>query len=493
MYGFLAYKGTLQTGRFNVMQLVSPEDISTIQNHFVAWWSPGQWMVPGLLHSLLGCRLGVASIIITVLFSLIGLYGFYRLYRYFEFSIPITITALLIIVLSDAFYTSYIIYQGGEILSFGVFPWFLLFVVKLNKTGWKEMLLFGVFFLICFTAKITLVLYCSLVVCYKIFEEVILSFLYVCRFKKYVSPAIWLSIPWLVTCAGIYFFYFQKGPRPTLIRYFSPQLSDILIPLSSPLSSLMSAQTMIVRAQKIITGGTSHQYVSLTLYFILCIVTVISIYLILKHAQISKKYVSILIVLYAGVSLFFMAGYLFDTNIDKNVRHFKLLGFMFLPVFLSLIQHLKMLRVLTFLFVFYSVSDFIYLKIKWSENRYLSANYFYRNYYDPDNIDKIGAQTYKKLIALDQSAPLQFGKQPVIFFYEGNPDIAIDIKHPGVFETDKLKLSSSKYFGNKATVFIVVTKRTFFSAPDFLRQLLPDYRDFEKIDETNDCLFFKSK
>ena len=135
---FLAYKGTLQTGRFNVMQLVSPEDISTIQNHFVAWWSPGQWMVPGLLHSLLGCRLGVASIIITVLFSLIGLYGFYRLYRYFEFSIPITITALLIIVLSDAFYTSYIIYQGGEILSFGVFPWFLLFVVKLNKTGWKE-------------------------------------------------------------------------------------------------------------------------------------------------------------------------------------------------------------------------------------------------------------------------------------------------------------------------------------------------------------------
>lgn len=493
MYGFLAYKGTLQTGRFNVMQLVNPEDISTIQNHFVAWWSPGQWMVPGLLHSLLGCRLGVASIVITVLFSLIGLCGFYRLYRYFGFSIPIIVTALLIIVLSDVFYTSYIIYQGGEILSFGVFPWFLLFVVKLNKTGWKEMLLFSVFFLICFTAKITLVLYCSLVVCYKIFEEVILFFLRGCRLKKYISPAIWLSIPWLVICSGIYFFYLQKGPRITLIHQFSPQLSDILVPLSSPLSSLMSVQTIILRAQKMITETNSHQYISLFFYFVLSIVTVIAIYFILKQTHISKKYAGILIVLYGGVTLFFMTGYLFDTNIDKNVRHFKLLGFMFLPAFLSLLQNLKMLRVLTFLFLFYGVSDFVYLKVKWSENRYLSVNYFYRNYYDPDNIDKIGIQTYKKLIALDQSTPLQFGKQPVIFFYEGNPDIAIDIKHPGVFETDKLKLSSSKYFGNKATVFIVVTKKTFFSAPDFLRQLLPDYRDFEKIDETNDCLFFKSK
>ncbi|MBX3255533.1 MAG: hypothetical protein KF862_15460 [Chitinophagaceae bacterium] len=149
-----------------------------------------------------------------------------------------------------------------------------------------------------------------------------------------------------------------------------------------------------------------------------------------------------------------------------------------------------MLKGLIFLFMIYSFVDFIYLKNKWSKNRYVSINYFYRNYYNLEDVDKIDEQTYKKIIALDRSTPLERGKgHPVIFFYEGNPDIAIDMKHPAVFETDGVK----EYKGNGADIFIIVSKKTFFLSPDFFKRLLPGYHGFKKIDETGGHIFFQSE
>ena len=492
IYGFLAYKGTCQTGWFNVMQLVSPENISTIQKHFIAWWSPGQWMAPGILHSLFGCRLGIASIIITVLFSLIGLYGFYRLYQYWGFSIPIIIIALLIIVLSDVFYTSFIIYQGGEVLSFGIFPWFLLFVVKLNKFSWKTSFVFLVFFLLCFVAKTTLIVYCSIIALYKMAER---SFSFSKgrnRNAKY-RVILYLGLPWLLSCATISIFYLQKGPHITFIEKFGPELSDILVPFSSPLSGILSGQTIILRIQKIIVGNIGDMYISLSLYFLLGIIIVIGIYRASKQQSVSSSYLRLLIILYIGISLFFITGYLFNANIDKNVRHFKLLGFLFIPVFVALFKNINIPRWIVLVFVIYSVSDFVYLKNKWAKNRYVSINYFYRNYYNPDDVDGIDIQTYKKIIALDQSMPLQADTRPVVFLFEGNADLAIDIKHPAVFETEQAKLGSVAYNGSGADAFIIVSKKTFDSAPHFLKLLLPDYREIRKIDETDHYLFFKSE
>lgn len=493
MYGFLAYKGTLQMGGFNMMQLVSPENITNIQKHFVAWWSPGQWMAPAFLQLLFGCRLGIASILITILSSGLGIYGFYKLYKYFGFSLPVIITSLLILLLSDSFYSSFIIYQGGEVLSFGIFPWFLLFIVKLNKFSWKTSVFFLAFFLLCFTAKTTLVLYCSIAVLYKIAEKELHFLKDRTNRKAQYNAMLCLGLPWLLSCISIKIFYLQKGPHISFIKEFSPELSDILVPFSSPLSGILSGQTIMLRIQKMITGHMQDMYISLSLYFISGVIVVIAIYRASRQQSISTSYLRFLIVLYIGIFIFFITGYLFSANIDKNVRHFKLLGFMFIPVFVSLFRNINILRGIVFVFVIYSVSDFIYLKNKWAKNRYVSINYFYRNYYNLDDTDGIDIQTYRKLIALDQSTPLQEQTRPIVFFFEGNADIAIDIKHPAVFETEQAKLGSVAYKGKDADVFIIVSKKTFDSVPHFLKLLLPDYREIRKFDETDNYLFFKNE
>ncbi|OJY84469.1 MAG: hypothetical protein BGP14_19735 [Sphingobacteriales bacterium 44-15] len=493
IYGFLAYKGTRQTGIFNVLQEVSQQNVATVRKLFVAWWSPGQWMAPAFLQLLFGCRLGIASIIITILSSGLGIYGFYKLYKYFGFSQPVIITSLLILLLSDSFYNSFIIYQGGEVLSFGIFPWFLLFVVKLNKFSWKTSVFFLAFFLLCFVAKTTLVVYCSIIVLYKIAEKNLSLLKGRLNWKAEYNVILCLGLPWLLGCVAIDLFYLQKGLHITFIKEFSPELSDILVPFSSPLSSILSGQTIILRIQKMITGDIRDMYISLSLYFILGVIIVIGIYRASKQQSISSSYLRFLIVLYIAISFFFITGYLFSANIDKNVRHFKLLGFLFIPVFVALFRNINMLKGIVFVFVIYSVSDFIYLKNKWAKNRYVSINYFYRNYYNLEDIDGIDIQTYRKLISLDQSTPLQEQARPIVFFFEGNADIAIDIKHPAVFETEQAKLGAVAYKGKDADVFIIVSKKTLGSVPQFLKLLLPDYREIRKIDETDHYLFFKSE
>src|ERR1044071_8727383 len=76
LYGFLAYKGSMQTGSFNMIADVSPNNINLVQKEFVSWWSPGQWVVPGLIHYVTGIKLGLASIITTLLFAAAGMAGY---------------------------------------------------------------------------------------------------------------------------------------------------------------------------------------------------------------------------------------------------------------------------------------------------------------------------------------------------------------------------------------------------------------------------------
>jgi hypothetical protein len=119
--GFLVYKGTVQSGAFNCRAEISYVNLNLDDLIFVSWWSPGQWLCPGLFSYLLGIKLGVSAIIITILCSISGFVGFYKLFRFFEFSKEISLYSLLLIFCSYTFFYSFIVYQGGEILSFGIF------------------------------------------------------------------------------------------------------------------------------------------------------------------------------------------------------------------------------------------------------------------------------------------------------------------------------------------------------------------------------------
>ena len=116
-YGFLAYKGTLFFRQFNVIQQIPVNDMGRVNPVFMSWWSPGQWLFPGALNAVLGIRLGVGAILVSVIALVTGFIGYYRLFLFFNFSFAISLLSILIIFSSSTLYYSLIVYQGGEVLN----------------------------------------------------------------------------------------------------------------------------------------------------------------------------------------------------------------------------------------------------------------------------------------------------------------------------------------------------------------------------------------
>ena len=124
---------------FNYVARTNLDNIATDAVSFASWWSPGQHLVPGLLESA-GLPLGLAIVVVVGLFSLLGLAGWYALYRSFGFPATSSAIAMAIIAFARHFALPFGIYNGGEILVFGVGPWFLLLLWRLRRLGWSAVL-----------------------------------------------------------------------------------------------------------------------------------------------------------------------------------------------------------------------------------------------------------------------------------------------------------------------------------------------------------------
>ena len=112
-----------------------PQDIAKDISTFMSIWSPGQHVVPGVLEEL-GLSLGHAVIATVAVFSVIGLLGWWALYRAFGFPPHVIAISLALIVCSRGFAFPFVIFIGGEILLFGIAPWFLLLVWRLRGLRW---------------------------------------------------------------------------------------------------------------------------------------------------------------------------------------------------------------------------------------------------------------------------------------------------------------------------------------------------------------------
>ncbi|MDP3163586.1 MAG: hypothetical protein Q8N31_26530 [Reyranella sp.] len=129
--GFLILEAMKRGGPFNEMPVPDPADISRDMGFFVAWWSPGQYLVPGLFKAL-GFDLGQAITITVALCSALGLVGLHFLYRSWGFP-PLSI-AITLLVLAGArlFSHQFAYYGGGEIILFALTPWFLLLLFRMR-------------------------------------------------------------------------------------------------------------------------------------------------------------------------------------------------------------------------------------------------------------------------------------------------------------------------------------------------------------------------
>ncbi len=73
-YGFLALRSMLDGGPFNYVISPDPKNIADNIKTLLTWWSPGQYLVPGIFV-LLGASYGLAISLSTLIASLLGVLG----------------------------------------------------------------------------------------------------------------------------------------------------------------------------------------------------------------------------------------------------------------------------------------------------------------------------------------------------------------------------------------------------------------------------------
>jgi hypothetical protein len=138
-WGFVGWDTRSRTPAFNHAAGLDPSDISREAEGFVTMWSPGQHVLPGLLEEA-GISLGAALVAVSAIFSVLGLAGWFALYRSLGFPLRTAMVALAIVACSRFFNLPFSTYNGGEVLQFGVAPWFLLLVWVLRDLRWFAML-----------------------------------------------------------------------------------------------------------------------------------------------------------------------------------------------------------------------------------------------------------------------------------------------------------------------------------------------------------------
>jgi hypothetical protein len=136
-FGFLAWRGFLEGAPFNHILEPDPVDIARDRTTFFAYWSPGQYLVPGVI-ALLGVRLGTAIVLTAGGALLIGLLGWLRIARAFAFPAAAGLLLAATLPLLRFSTLTFGIYTGGEALLQAALPWMILLSLRVPRAGAAE-------------------------------------------------------------------------------------------------------------------------------------------------------------------------------------------------------------------------------------------------------------------------------------------------------------------------------------------------------------------
>jgi hypothetical protein len=123
--GFLALKNFEAGGLFNYIHSVLATDVSKTKVEWLSWWSPGQYMIPYFLKTILHLSF-INSVKATVIFSIVVFVpGVIILFRYFNFSLRVSLFCVLIFLMQRMIFINTWGYDGGDILFICFLPWYL--------------------------------------------------------------------------------------------------------------------------------------------------------------------------------------------------------------------------------------------------------------------------------------------------------------------------------------------------------------------------------
>jgi hypothetical protein len=252
-----------------INSIISPDaaDISRDRVSRITWWSPGQYMVPGVF-TLLGLRLGVALSLTAGVSLLCCLLGWIQFAKYF--ALGPTITILLVLLVATFRYSTlpFGIYNGGEILLQGITPWLFLAGCRVPSASFLRAA--GLVFIaiwISFFAKLT-----GLIVVGAILTAAGVEAL--ARLRQVTAGMVGGAVGAIVAFGSLYVAWFSHGTTPASGTGWSFHFGYLLFALGAPWGAGISWTDMLTSLlfnarHPLLKGALGNGDLSVFLWFLL--------------------------------------------------------------------------------------------------------------------------------------------------------------------------------------------------------------------------------
>lgn len=337
-YGWMTWKAMQKGAPFHHTFKVDESDISRDVFEPLPFWSPGQYLLPALLLKM-GFSMLHSITILTSLAAILGLIGFYFLFLEFGFSPEVSLISILVISLARIFSNAFVVYEGGEILFFGMMPWLMLISLKIkDHLGWKAMAMLavagwvGIF--LKFTAELVLLATYSSMIMVRVLRKP--GFL-----KGFLE-----NWKWILMLGGLWLFDYVACsiifPHPMYSTgMVIPKLKSLMLIVAGPFMSIMALDSFLAR----VLMHPSHVLVDLEHsaigFPVLAVISVGFYVFLFKRFLQNRVYV---IWLGCFILVFFsMFAFLFSFkwHVGEEVRHFRAVGYLMLPGFICMILESK--------------------------------------------------------------------------------------------------------------------------------------------------------
>jgi hypothetical protein len=463
-WGFLVMHCMEQGMPFNMLVSPSPHNIAANQAEFLAWWSPGQYLMPYVFKSLFHINTGRAVALTIAICNLVGIAGLYQLFKQLGFSKWIAAISTAFIATQLFYIASFSYYPGGEVLMFAFMPWFLYGCLGFKRINWQLLVFLFIGGLIGFFSKSSVLwMYAASLACVWINvswienqEGAIFNLSGNAVLKKSISKwlrnGIMLAVPFICAIAVIYLFYLCKGPNPTsdhgplLVR---PE--TFTFPLASPMVSGFSIDDLVDGLIYQPDGPKISYHAALAFLFVFSFCCLAYLFSIGKLSP-GKKYAVVFATFYIVGILFFSYMYLRQATISFEGRHFRIIGLLFVPGVVYLLFKTRITKAAFLLIWLY----FLYIGYRSFRDDYKGNMHAAKGNTGLSQL-VYSKQTIKELVKIDS---LHQHNATIVVTA---PDLGMEVKNNRVLiiddETPDAEFARLRYAGKAGTLYILVPQK----------------------------------
>ncbi len=452
-WGFVGWYTQDRASAFNYSLGPDHSDIAREVETFMTTWTPGQHVLPGLVEKL-GLSLGLAIIVVVAIFTALGAAGWFALYRTFGFSLRTSSIALAVIACTRFFNLSFTNYSGGEVLLFGVSPWFVLMAWKLRDLRW-----FAVMPLVAGTAVMVFAKLNGIVIGAAVVGGAAICGDDAWRRRDTVRKLGVAGLTIALMGAIFYVSWYTRGAtaasipgeihRDGLLFYISFGVGSLW---SSVLSLLdLSNYLFLNPGRQVLSSGDAMAYA----FFPLALATYLITWVRLRHAY--GEYLRFTYSISAAILAFFLVMWMRGSSISFDERHFRIPSLLlFIGVVEAFTASRSWLLRLSFVVVaglacLYGVTSFVTRTV--ANTHYAMGERGFRQM-------NASAEAIAFIRAIDLAGPV--AKKTLIFL--PSPEIALEVRNARNWSNqadfDTLEtLKSQVYRGRTDRLYVFVQKR----------------------------------